>query len=138
MRADGGVRHDAAGRLASRLLGELGRIEPDQRDLVEERSIAHDLRHRVHREGELLRPAGREVCWYDHLSGALAVGEDEAITFSRASVFRLLPRDGDDPRERQTEPEAQRTLEDDPSLLARRVSRRPSKDSPTSSRDAAE
>ena len=133
MRADGGVRHDSARRLGSSLFAELSRIEPDQRDLVEQGSVANDLRHRIHREGELLGTATRQVLRYDHLSGALAVGEDEAIPFPRTSQFLILPRDGDDPRERQPEPEAERTQQYGPSLLAHRVSRRPWTNSPTSS-----
>jgi len=133
MRADSGVRHDSAGCLDSRLLGELGRIEPDQRDLVEQGSIADDLCHGIHREGELLGTARRQVRWYDHLSCALAVSEDEAIAFSRASLFLVL-RCGGDPAERQIEPEAERTLQYGPSLLAHPAWPRPWKDSPAPSR----
>ena len=130
MRADSGVRHDSTGCQGSRLLGELGRIEPDQRDLVEQGSIADHLRHGIHREGELLGTARRQVRWYDHLSGAFAVSEDEAIALSRASLFVVL-RCGGDPAERQTKPEAERTRQHGPSLLTHPAWPRPWKDSPT-------
>src|SRR5216117_2435697 len=84
MRTDGRIRDDAGGRLRASLLGEVRRIEAHEYELVEQRSVAHDVRGRIHREGELLRPAERQVVGGDDLSGALAVGENEAITLSRS------------------------------------------------------
>src|SRR5438552_11480772 len=85
MRAHGGVCDDASRRLRPGVRAELRGIEPDQGNLIQQGSVADDLRRRIHREGQLLRTAERQILRGDHLAGALTVGEDEAIALSRPS-----------------------------------------------------
>src|SRR5262245_5236242 len=92
MCAYGGVGDHALRGVGARGLGELRRSEPDQRDLVEQGTVADDLGGRVHREGQLLGTAERKVVWYDHLASSLAEREDEAIALVRPSCLVVLSR----------------------------------------------
>src|SRR5256885_8188808 len=106
VRADGGVRDDASGRLRPGVRAELRGIEPDQGHLIQQGSVANDLRHRIHREGELLRTAERQILGGDHLPGALTVGEDESVALAWPHALVVLSGEDVDAPERHTEPEA--------------------------------
>ena len=106
VRADGGVRDDATRRLRTGVGAELRGIEPDQRHLIQQRSVANDLRHRIHREGELLRTAERQILGGDHLPGALTIGEDESVALAWPHALVVLSGEDVDAPERHTEPEA--------------------------------
>ncbi len=90
VRTHGGVRNDATRGLRPGVRAELRGIEPDQSHLIQQGSVADDLRHRIHREGELLRTAERQILRSDHLAGALTDGEDEPIALARPSGLVVL------------------------------------------------
>jgi hypothetical protein len=109
--ADGGVRDDAARRLGTGLRTELRRIQPNEGYLIEQGPVAHDLGRGVHREGQLLGAAERQVRGADHLPGALAGGKDEAVTLPWASSLVVLSGEDVESAGGGTEAEAGRDLQ---------------------------
>src|SRR5439155_27277696 len=93
------------------LVGELCRIEADQRHQVEGRPVPYDLRARIHRVGQLLGPAERQVLRRDELAVPVAGWEHELIALLWASRFRILASSEGTVEERETQPQAEGCLQ---------------------------
>src|SRR5690606_4510799 len=92
MRADAGIRDDAVDGAGARIRCELGRIEPDDDDLVEPRSVPHDAGRRILRIGEDLLRADLEIVGRDRLPGARAERDDEPIVLPRRGGLLTVGR----------------------------------------------
>ena len=95
------VRHNTLGRKFDGVRAELSLVEPDQRYLIEERSVPDRFGSRIHGERELLRTAEGKIVRLNHLSSSVTEREYKSITVLRSSKFWIVSsRDGKPPEDK--------------------------------------
>lgn len=103
MRANCGVCYCALGRIFTSFRTELGRVEPDERHLIEQRSIPDRLGSGIHRVGQLLRTSKRQIFGLDDLSRFVAKRKHKLITGLRTCRLWILSRGDRNPTPKKTQ-----------------------------------